>query len=268
MEAAYTELKIEKTEDTPAGPKYTPITDYRDLFKDVTRTSKPKRKRILGKGDPGIGKTTFSKKTAWDWARGIFTTFSIVFFVSLKLVQPGDAIENMIIQQTPVLQGLDVTEEKLTNILSSFGSQCLIILDGFDEFVLENKENKDLNMLFKGQKFARCSVFLTSRPHCISDIKDHFDYVVSIAGFTKDLAHKFAADALKDPGQASTVLEIQCVNVGNYLTSRGSLYTSPMLLLFICILANSQEIDPNMKKITVGDIFLETDQMHLPKVLR
>ena len=159
MEAAYTELKIEKTEDTPTGTKYTPITDYRDLFKDVTGKPKPKRKRILGKGDPGIGKTTFSKKAAWDWARGIFTTFSIVFFVSLKLVQPGDAIENMIIQQTPVLQGLDVTEEKLTNILSSFGSKCLIILDGFDEFVSDNKENKDLNMLFKGQKFARCSFF-------------------------------------------------------------------------------------------------------------
>ena len=255
MEAAYTELQIEKTEDSPTGTKYTPITDYRNLFKDVTRTSKPKRKRILGKGDPGIGKTTFSKKAAWDWARGIFTTFSIVFFVSLKLVQPGDAIENMIIQQTPVLQGLNVTEEKLTNILSSFGSKCLIILDGYDEFVSENKENKDLIMLLKGQKFPRCNAFLTSRPHCVADIKIHFDYVVSIGGFTKELAEKFAADALKDPSQATSVLEIQCVNAGHYLTQTGSLYVSPMLLLFICILVNSQGIDPNVKKITVGEIF-------------
>ena len=31
--------------------------------------------------------------------------------------------------------------------------------------------------------------------------------------------------------------------------------TSPMLLLFISILVNRQEIDPNVKKIIVGDIF-------------
>ena len=52
----------------------------------------------------------------------------------------------------------------------------------------------------------------------------------------------------KDPGQATSVLEIQCVNVENYLTQTGSLYVSPMLLLFICILVNSQEIDPNVNK--------------------
>ena len=60
--------------------------------------------RVLLKAEPGFGKTTFSHKIKGDWARGLFTTFSIVFFVSLKLVRPGDAIENIIIQQTPPLK--------------------------------------------------------------------------------------------------------------------------------------------------------------------
>ena len=62
--------------------------------------------RILLKGDPGMGKTTVSKKAAYDWAMGILKVFSIIFFVFLKLVKPGDSIENVIIQQTPMLESI------------------------------------------------------------------------------------------------------------------------------------------------------------------
>ena len=68
-----------------------------------------------------MGKTTLVKKVAWDWAKGIFTAVSIVFFVFLKLVNPGDTIENVIIDQTPVLEGLDVTGAKVKHILDKFG---------------------------------------------------------------------------------------------------------------------------------------------------
>ena len=150
METLYTELKIQKTEDTPAGPKNTSIADYKDLFKDATEESKKKRKWILGKRDPGIGKTTLGKKAAWDWAKGIFTAFSIVFFVSLKIIQPGDTIENMIIQQTPVMAGLNVTQEKLKQILDLFGSKILIIMDGYDG--LSSKKQRKTKILAKYSK--------------------------------------------------------------------------------------------------------------------
>lgn len=77
-----------------------------------------------------MGKSTFSKKVLYDGAVGIFTTFTVMFFVSMKLVRPGDSIENIIIQKTPELEGLNVTEKKLKSILESFGSKCLIICDG------------------------------------------------------------------------------------------------------------------------------------------
>ena len=58
---------------------------------------------------------------------------SIVFFVFLKLVKPGDFIEDAIIKQTPALQGKHVTKKKLTDIFQRFGPECLLILDGLDE---------------------------------------------------------------------------------------------------------------------------------------
>ena len=77
------------------------------------RSEKKSGKKVLLKADPGMGKTTFGKHLAYDWAKGLFTAFTIVFFVTLKLVKPGDAIENIIIQQTPALAGLGVKQEQI-----------------------------------------------------------------------------------------------------------------------------------------------------------
>ena len=100
-----------------------------------------KGKKVLFKGEPGMGKTTVGKKIGWDWAMGILKTFQIVFFVFLKLVKPGDSIENVIIQQTPVLKGLDITGHKLVTLLERFGNRCLLILDGFDECALGHNDD-------------------------------------------------------------------------------------------------------------------------------
>ena len=88
-----------------------------------------------------MGKSTLTKKIAWDWAKGFFTDYSIVFFVFLKLVKSGDVIENMIIKQMPMQEGLNVTHTKLQNILESFGDRCLIIFDGLDEHALGQNED-------------------------------------------------------------------------------------------------------------------------------
>ena len=73
--------------------------------------------KILAKGDPGMGKTTWSKKVAWDWAKGLFQTFSLVFFVFLKLVKPGSTIENIIIEQNSYMTGLKIRDRTLGDIL-------------------------------------------------------------------------------------------------------------------------------------------------------
>ena len=106
---------------------------HKDI-RDITQSDIPQK--ILIKGGPGMGKTTLCKKIAWDWAKKLFTTFSIVFFVFLKLVRPGDAVENVIVQQNPFIRGLSITEKRLKGILDTFGNKCLIILDGLDEHAL------------------------------------------------------------------------------------------------------------------------------------
>ena len=111
MKDLYTELTVEKIENKPTGPESEVISDYRELFKRERGSADPKKnrrfekrekgKRFLVKADPGLRKTTFCKKLAWYWAEGQFTSFSIVIFVRLKLVKPGQTIEDVLIQQCP-----------------------------------------------------------------------------------------------------------------------------------------------------------------------
>ena len=71
MEELYTELSLEKTDNKALGPKSQKVDNYITLFDE--KECKPHQaakhtqaKKILGKGDPGMGKTTLSKKIGYD----------------------------------------------------------------------------------------------------------------------------------------------------------------------------------------------------------
>ena len=143
----YSDLTLQRVENKLSGPQLVKLENYSESFVDKERTDQQKQKRpqkgkkILAKGEPGMGKSTLGKKISYDWAKGIFTAFSIVFFLSLKLVRPGHAIENIIIEQYSVMEGLTISEKKLKTILDVFGHVCLIVLDGLDEHDLGSNED-------------------------------------------------------------------------------------------------------------------------------
>ena len=110
MEDLYTELTLGKIENKPTGTESKVINDYKELFDQAQLSHSPRKgkgrfkkkergKRFLVKADPGLRKTTFCKKLAWDWAKGHLTTFSITFCIRLKLVKSGQTIEDILVQQ-------------------------------------------------------------------------------------------------------------------------------------------------------------------------
>ena len=244
MGKTYTELTLEKIENEPAGPTNQIVENYADLFtnsKDKKKRKRVKGKKVLAKGDPGIGKSTFSKKVAWDWAKGIFTIVSVLFFVSLKLVKRGDAIENVIIEQNLPLKRLQITKEKLMKMFQTFGDRCLVVLDGHDEL----KHNNDVQGIIEG------SILMTSRPHSTDEIERHFQTVVKIQGFSSDRARYFVSKHLKEPDKINAVCKL---NTKSFL-STDTRNSSPMLLLFICILVNNDELKLTKKDVPVGEIY-------------
>ena len=210
---------------------------------------KSKAKKILFKGDPGTGKTTFSRKVAWDWATGLFTAVSVIFFVTMKLAKPGETIENIIIQQTPTLQALNIEQKRLRSVLEEFGSRCLIIFEGLDEH--DMRKSPQIADIITGRQLLGCNIFVTSRPHNVSDFEEYFCTVVQVQGFTEHRANKYLTKILSDKAKVPDVLSF---NAKHFALQNGK-YASPMLLLFVGILTNRGEIDLSQIVISLGEIY-------------
>ena len=224
------------------------MDDYTDMFKE-SKYEKFQVKKILLKGDPGMGKTTLSKKIGWDWARKIFDYFRVIFVVFLKLVRPEEAIENVILSQYPVLEGLGFSEQKLRFFLENYGKDILLILDGLDEHTLG--ENKDVVEIICGKKLVHCNVLLTARPHTTRVIEHYFRTVVSVEGFTYHEAWKFAYRIIPDQKKVGEILKFNPRGVKGEI----ALHTCPILLSFICLLVREDDIDLTDQTMHIGEIY-------------
>ena len=270
MDELYTELTLEQIESKPTGPIPVKLESYTELFteKETTdqqqchpdpnpepprkKSRKSKGKKILAKGDPGMGKSTMGRKIAYDWAKGVFTAVSIVFFISMKLIRPGQSIENIIIDQVPPLEALEIGERKLKAILNKFGDKCLIIFDGLDEHELGSSE--DVRKIIEGRKLLTCGVLLTSRPHDTEVIEKYFPTHVSIKGFSRDHASQFISRCVEDSEKAKSVLNFCTINFPCQFPT--PVCFSHMLIMFLTILVKSDELDLTLRKsIPVSEIY-------------
>ena len=171
------------------------VNDYEELFEDrkqapdqnVRDSEAVTRRKILLKGT--TGKTTMAKRIASDWARGVLKAFAIVFFVSMKLVDPGEVLGNIIIDQNS-LGDLKITRENLKDILDQISDDCLLIIDSFDDHT--DCVNKDVLRLIKEEKVL-CNLLVTfSGLNGLRTLDQYFDTVCEVQGFQENDVQYFA----------------------------------------------------------------------------
>ena len=251
MDKLYTESVLEMIENTPGmTEEYQLLKDYRELFESIRNApqgTKGMGKKVLVVGDPGKGKSTFAKKIARDWSKGYFIDVILVFVVQLKSIDSSDSIEKIIIEQCPPLDGLKINEEKLCNILDTFGNKCLLILDGLDEY--DRNKDDDVSKIIRGQKFYRCNVLITSRPHCVGDVVGSGFSIVRVQGFTSTSSESYAFSVLGKTERVQDVLNFYSQS----LVDENSSHICPRLLLFLGTLVNKGELDLSKKKC-LGEI--------------
>ena len=68
-------------------------------------------------------------------------------------------------------------------------------------------QNSEVLKIVMGSKFSNCNVLLTSRPHSTKDVERYFEVIISVEGFIRSEAEKFASRIVSNPWRAQNVLD-------------------------------------------------------------
>ena len=148
---------------------------------------------IIVEGSPGIGKTTFCLKLAYDWANessytASFPEFELVLLLKCRDID-GDLTEAITEQLFPKDMSKDA-REGLFRFLEDIENQerVLIILDGLDELAEKSKHYVD--DLLHRKRWACCYVLATTRQEKGIEVRKHpkfvFNLFLQIEGFTEE----------------------------------------------------------------------------------
>ena len=102
-----------------------------------------------------------------------------------------------------------------------------------------------------GKKLVHCNVLLTSKPHTTRTIEHYFRTVVSVKGFTYNEAKKFASRIIPDKEKVEEILKFNPTGVQGEI----ALHTCPILLSFIYLLVQEDDIDLTDQTIHIGEIY-------------
>ena len=196
-------------------------------------------------GSPGIGKTTFCLKLAYDWARGnipsecFFPKFEFVFLLKCRDID-GDIVEAISEQLLP--RGMEKSVEKLLHFMKDIRNQerlILIILDGLDE--LPEKSRHHVDELLHRRILPFCYVLATSRQERGIEVRKTFvfDIHLEIKGYTESDSIAYVRRHFETIGQSPKgegLIEEMQQN-----TFLHALRNNPLNLLLLCVIFEDYE---------------------------
>ena len=224
-----------------------PESDEVNVYDIFRALNKGEDVMTLVEGNPGIGKTTFCLKLAYDWAnQNTATTFNFPKFELVLLLKCRDidgGILDAIIEQ---LLPKDINEnirEKLLEFLKDIHNQekILIILDGLDE--LPEKSKRHVDELLHRRILPFSYVLATSRQERGIDARKKFvfDILLQIEGFTESDAFEYIRKHFKNVGPEHSLKGERLIREIKENTLLHALRNNPLNLLLLCIIYQDYE---------------------------
>ena len=197
-------------------------------------------------GSPGIGKTTFCLKLAYDWANqsssaASFPEFELVLLLKCRDID-GDLTEAMTEQLFPKDMSKDAREE-LFRFLEDIENQerVLIILDGLDELAEESRHYVD-DVLHR-KKWACSYVLATTRQEKGIEVRKQFVFnlFLEIEGFTKEDSFEYIRRHFKIAGPEHSSKGEKLIEEIKKNALLQDLQTNPLNLLLLCVVYEDHE---------------------------
>ena len=190
-------------------------------------------------GSPGIGKTTFCLKLAYDWAHGnipsecSFPKFEFVFLLKCRDIN-GDIMEAISEQLLP--RGMEKSVEMLLHFMKDIHKQerlMLIILDGLDELPEQSRHHVD--ELLHRRILPFCFVLATTRQERGIEVRKSvvFDIHLEIKGYTESDSIAYIRrhfETIKQSPKGEKLIKEMQQN-----TFLHALRSNPLNLLLLCV---------------------------------
>ena len=197
-------------------------------------------------GSPGIGKTTFCLKLAYEWANqsssaASFPEFELVLLLKCRDID-GDLTEAMTEQLFPKDMSKDAREE-LFRFLEDIENQerVLIILDGLDELAEESRHYVD-DVLHR-KKWACSYVLATTRQEKGIEVRKQFVFnlFLEIEGFTTEDSFEYIRRHFEIAGPEHSSKGEKLIEEIKKNALLQDLQTNPLNLLLLCVVYEDHE---------------------------
>ena len=239
----FTRLKIVNKEKTRGTLTDDEITNMTAIFRPHPDCPKPRI--LLIEGEPGMGKTTYSQKLAYDWANKqdewdtSFPSIEVLLLLRCNDVKSGiwEAIDDQLLPD-------DIDEQAKENFFKYIRenqAKCLLLLDGLDE-----ADSFKLDMyysLVQSKLLPACHIVITSRHEVGKKVRPYCDALWEIVGFTKEDAESFIRKYFKGKEHLAEELikrlsrsKYSFFTTGHPLETLGELTKNPLNTALLCCL--------------------------------
>ena len=218
-----------------------------NVFDIFTALDKGEDVMTLVEGSPGIGKTTFCLKLAYDWAHGkipvecSFPTFELMLLLKCRDIRE-DIMETINEQLLPEDME-EKTKERLFNFIKDIHHQekTLIILDGLDELPKDSEHYVD--KLLQRRILSFCYVLATSRQERGIDVRKKygFDILLEIKGFTESDSFDYIRKHFNNVGPLHSSKGESLIKEIKENTLLHALRNNPLNLFLLCVIYEDYE---------------------------
>lgn len=164
--------------------------------------------KMLIDGAPGMGKTTSVQSICMKWSKyKLLQNFKLVILISLREMNV-ECMKDLF--QFGAFDDQDFLQRLVDYIMKTHGRDILFIFDGFDELSPEERRKDSLCLkIIKGEKLAKCSVIVTSRPHASEYLVEQSKIIschIEILGFNEDHVHDYINSRILDTNNAKKLI--------------------------------------------------------------
>ena len=182
--------------------------DIKEIFTHGEDSHEPRS--ILIEGAPGIGKTFLSKEIAFQWANGsLLMTKILLFLIFLRdpLVRIISNLKDLVKYYYQHENSETVATSCAEYLLQSDGEHVVFVLDGYDEYPENLRQNGFIFDIVQRKKLPSCHLVVTSRPHASAHLRKNFNRYIEILGFTKEDRKKYIEESLQKKQDVDKLVE-------------------------------------------------------------